>query len=115
MPIRQTWIFKFTPQLRSWPGRKADAYQSKYAAALAQAQERIHRLSMEFKRTKHIHDGLTAGVQCPMCRQTITEQTLPQVKGEFAASLRRIQAEGCQLTAQCKEVQELGRQGADRF
>ena len=76
--------------------RKADAYQSKYAAALAQAQERIHRLSMEFKRTKHIHDGLTAGVQCPMCRQTITEQTLPQVKGEFAASLRRIQAEGCQ-------------------
>ena len=60
--------------------RKADAYQSKYAAALAQAQERIHRLSMEFKRTKHIHDGLTAGVQCPMCRQTITEQTLPQVK-----------------------------------
>ena len=87
--------------------RKADAYQSKYAAALAQAQERIHRLSMEFKRTKHIHDGLTAGVQCPMCRQTITEQTLPQVKGEFAASLRRIQAEGCQLTAQCKEVQEL--------
>ncbi|MDB7918532.1 hypothetical protein [Flavonifractor plautii] len=87
--------------------RKADAYQSKYAAALAQAQERIHRLSMEFKRTKHIHDGLTAGGQCPMCRQTITEQTLPQVKGEFAASLRRIQAEGCQLTAQCKEVQEL--------
>ena len=62
---------------------------------------------MEFKRTKHIHDGLTAGGQCPMCRQTITEQTLPQVKGEFAASLRRIQAEGCQLTAQCKEVQEL--------
>ena len=29
------------------------------------------------------------------------------MKGEFAASLRRIQAEGCQLTAQCKEVQEL--------
>ena len=87
--------------------RKADTYQSKYAAALAQAQERIQRLSMEFKRTKHIYDGLKAGVQCPMCRQTITEQTLPQVKTEFAVSLRRIQAEGCQLTAQFKEVQEL--------
>ena len=87
--------------------RKADTYQSKYATALAQAQERIQRLSMEFKRTKHIYDGLKAGVQCPMCRQTITEQTLPQVKTEFAASLRRIQAEGCQLTAQFKEVQEL--------
>lgn len=87
--------------------RKADTYQSKYAAALAQAQERIQRLSMEFKRIKHIYDGLKAGVQCPMCRQTITEQTLPQVKTEFAASLRRIQAEGCQLTAQFKEVQEL--------
>ena len=29
------------------------------------------------------------------------------MKTEFAASLRRIQAEGCQLTAQFKEVQEL--------
>lgn len=87
--------------------RKAETYQSKYAAALAQAQERIQRLSMEFKRTKHIYNGLKEGVQCPMCRQTITEQTLPQVKTEFAASLRRIQGEGCQLTAQFKEVQEL--------
>ena len=88
-------------------GRKADTYQSKYADALAQAQARIHKLSVELKQTKHIHDGLKAGVKCPMCRQTITEQTLPQVKGEFTASLRRIQAEGCQLTAQFKEVQEL--------
>lgn len=87
--------------------RKAEIYQSKYAAALAQAQERINALSAQFKRTKHIHDGLKAGVQCPMCRQTVTEQTLSQVKQEFAASLRRIQAEGCQLTAQFKEVQEL--------
>lgn len=87
--------------------RKAETYQSKYAAALAQAQERIQRLSVEFKRTKHIYNGLKEGVQCPMCRQTITEQTLPQVKTEFAASLRRIQGEGCQLTAQFKEVQEL--------
>ena len=87
--------------------RKAELYQSKYADALAQAQARIQRLSVEFKRSKHIYDGLKAGVRCPMCRQTITEQTLPQVKTEFAASLRRIQAEGCQLTAQCKEVQEL--------
>ena len=72
MPIRQTWIFKIHAAAEKLARRKADAYQSKYAAALAQAQERIHRLSMEFKRTKHIHDGLTAGVQCPMCRQTIT-------------------------------------------
>ena len=42
-----------------------------------------------------------------MCRQTVTEQTLPQVKREFAGSLRRIQAEGRQLTAQLKELQEL--------
>lgn len=87
--------------------RKAETYQSKYAAALTQAQERIKTLGAQFNRTKYIHDGLKAGVRCPMCRQLVTEQTLPQVKQEFAASLRRIQAEGCQLTAQCKEVQEL--------
>ena len=69
---------------------------------------------MEFKRTKHIHDGLTAGVQCPMCRQTITEQTLPQVKGEFAASLRRIQAEGASSPPSAKKSRSWT-PSADRF
>lgn len=87
--------------------RKAEVYHSKYQEPLAQAQTKIKTLSAEFNRLRHIYDGLKAGVQCPLCRQTVTEQTLPQVKEEFAVSLRNIQTEGCQLTAQLKEIQEL--------
>jgi len=88
-------------------GRRADAYQSKYAAPMSETTAKLKTLRTEFSRLKYIHDGLKAGVQCPTCRQTITEQTLPQVKQEFANSLRRVQAEGRQLTAQLKELQEL--------
>ena len=87
--------------------RKADAYQSQYAKQISDTQARVNSLGAEFRRLRRIHDGLAPGVQCPVCRQTVTEQTLPQVKQEFAGSLRRIQAEGCQLTAQLKELQEL--------
>lgn len=87
--------------------RKAEIYHSKYQEALTQTQAKIKTLGAEFNRLRHIHDGLKAGVQCPLCRQTVTEQTLPQVKAEFAVSLRNIQSEGCQLTAQLKEIQEL--------
>lgn len=88
-------------------GRRADTYQSKYAAPLSETAAKLNALKAEFGRLKHIHDGLKAGVQCPTCRQVITEQTLPQVKQEFAASLRRVQADGQQLTVQFKELQEL--------
>lgn len=87
--------------------RKAEVYHSKYQEPLAQTQAKIKTLSAEFNRLRHIHNGLKAGVQCPLCRQTVTEQTLPQVKEEFAVSLRNIQSEGCQLTVQLKEIQEL--------
>lgn len=87
--------------------RKAEIYQSQYTAPFSETQAKIKALAAEYHRMKHIHDGLTAGVQCPLCRQTVTVQTLPQVKQEFAASLQRTQTEGRQLTAQLKEIQEL--------
>lgn len=87
--------------------RRADSYRSQYAAPMSETTANLNTLRTEFNRLKHIHDGLKAGIQCPTCRQTVTEQTLPQVKREFAASLHRVQTEGQQLTAQLREIQEL--------
>ena len=87
--------------------RQADTYQSQYTAPLSEVRAKVNTLSAEFHRLRHIHDGLAPGIQCPTCRQTVTEQTLPQVKQEFAVALRRIQAEGQQLTGQLKEIQAL--------
>lgn len=96
-------------------GRKAACYQSKYSEALSQTQAAIKTLRTEFARIKHIHDGLMPGVQCPVCRQTVTEQTLPQVRQEFAASLQEIRTKGCQLTAQLQEIQALDAKAQDIF
>lgn len=87
--------------------RRADVYQSQYSSQLSEIRAKVNSLGAEFKRLRHIHDGLEPGVQCPVCRQTVTEQTLSQVKQEFAGALRRVQAEGYQFTAQLKELQEL--------
>ena len=62
---------------------------------------------MEFKRTKHIHDGLTAGVQCPMCRQTNHGADIAAGEGGICRLPAPHPGRRCQLTAQCKEVQEL--------
>lgn len=66
---------------------RARTYQSQYTQALSDTQARIDSLGKEVSRQKHILSGLTPGVQCPMCKQTVTEATLPQVRQEFQTSV----------------------------
>ena len=66
---------------------RAKTYQSKYTQALADTQARIDTLKKEVSRQKYIVAGLKPGVQCPMCKQTVTEATLPKVKQEFQTSV----------------------------
>ena len=66
---------------------RAKTYQSQYTQALADTQARIDTLKKEVSRQKYIVAGLKPGVQCPMCKQTVTEATLPKVKQEFQTSV----------------------------
>ena len=59
---------------------RAREYQSQYTKQLADTQARIEGLRREVSRQRHILSGLKPGVQCPMCKQTVTEETLPQVR-----------------------------------
>lgn len=86
---------------------RAREYQSKYTQALSDAQARIDALGKEVSRQKHILSGLKPGVQCPMCKQTVTEATLPQVRAEFESSLNELCRQGQEQVAQLKELQQL--------
>lgn len=86
---------------------RAREYQSKYTQAISDAQARIDALGKEVSRQKHILSGLKPGVQCPMCKQTVTEATLPQVRTEFESSVNELCRQGREQTAHLKQVQEL--------
>ena len=66
---------------------RAKTYQSQYTQALSDTQARIDVLGKKVSRQKYIVAGLKPGVQCPMCKQTVTEASLPKVKQEFQTSV----------------------------
>lgn len=94
---------------------KARVYQSKYAQAMSDAQARIDALGQEVSRQKHIIMGLRSGVQCPMCKQTVTEATLPQVRDEFKASVNGLCRQGREQAGQLAELKELDAKALDKF
>ena len=86
---------------------RAREYQSQYTKQLADTQARIEGLRREVSRQRHILSELKPGVQCPMCKQTVTEETLPQVRKEFTVSVNELCRQGQAQTGQLKELQEL--------
>lgn len=87
--------------------RRAETYQSQYADAMAQANANIAHLRGELARQIKIAAGLTPGIQCPMCRQTITEQNLPAVRKEFEDAIVAIRVDGREQTTQLTQLREL--------
>lgn len=86
---------------------RARTYQSQYTQALSDTQARIDTLSKEVSRQKHIVAGLKPGVQCPMCRQTVTEATLPQVRQEFQTSVDDLCSQGREQMNQFAQLKAL--------
>lgn len=86
---------------------RAKTYQSKYTQALADTQARIDTLKKEVSRQKYIVAGLKPGVQCPMCKQTVTEATLPKVKQEFQTSVDSLSRQGKEQIEQFAQLKAL--------
>lgn len=95
--------------------RRAEAYQPKYAEPIAQAQAQIEALRTELARQTRILQGLAPGVQCPMCKQVVTQETLPAVRKEFEQSAAGIRYKGREKTAQLAEIQELEQKARETF
>lgn len=86
---------------------RAKTYQSQYTQALSDIQARIDALRKEVSRQKHIVAGLQPGVQCPMCKQMVTETTLPQVRQEFQSSVDDLCRQGREQMSQFAQLKAL--------
>ncbi|MDU8611482.1 hypothetical protein, partial [Collinsella aerofaciens] len=69
----------------------------------------------ELARHRHILAGLQPGIRCPMCYQTVTQETLPALKDEFEATIRRICAQGKELSGQLDELHGLDEKAREVF
>ena len=101
---------KFRDLTQKRAKREADVYHSQYAQALADTQKQINELGMELARHRHILAGLQPGIRCPMCYQT-----LPALKDEFEATIRRICAQGKELSGQLDELHGLDEKAREVF
>lgn len=106
---------KFRDLTQKRAKREADVYHSQYAQALADTQKQINELGMELARHRHILAGLQPGIRCPMCCQTVTQETLPALKDEFEATIRRICAQGKELSGQLDELHGLDEKAREVF
>lgn len=106
---------KFRDLTQKRAKREADVYHSQYAQALADTQKQINELGMELARHRHILAGLQPGIRCPMCYQTVTQETLPALKDEFEATIRRICAQGKELSGQFDELHGLDEKAREVF
>lgn len=106
---------KFRDLTQKRAKREADVYHSQYAQALADTQKQINELGMELARHRHILAGLQPGIRCPMCYQTVTQETLPALKDEFEATIRRICAQGKELSVQLDELHGLDEKAREVF
>ena len=106
---------KFRDLTQKRATREADVYHSQYAQALADTQKQINELGMELARHRHILAGLQPGIRCPMCYQTVTQETLPALKDEFEATIRRICAQGKELSGQLDELHGLDEKAREVF
>lgn len=106
---------KFRDLTQKRAKREADVYHSQYAQALADTQKQINELGMELARHRHILAGLQPGIRCPMCYQTVTQETLHALKDEFEATIRRICAQGKELSGQLDELHGLDEKAREVF
>ena len=106
---------KFRDLTQKRAKREADVYHSQYAQALADTQKQINELGMELARHRHILAGLQPGIRWPMCYQTVTQETLPALKDEFEATIRRICAQGKELSGQLDELHGLDEKAREVF
>lgn len=93
--------------LQALERRRAESYQSKFTQTISDTQAELEALRREAVRQKRIAAGLRSGLQCPVCRQTVTEETLPKLRTEFEGSLRTLTGQGREKVAQLQQLQEL--------
>ncbi len=95
--------------------RRAGVYVSPYVTKISETSAGIEQLRAQFIKENTVLDGLRPRIQCPVCKQSVTEQNIEAVKATFQASIAEITAKGRELAAQLKQLQEMEDKGREVF
>ena len=95
--------------------RQAEQYQSKYTKPLAELSAKVRELGAHYQRESAIYKAFHAGMECPTCHRSVTEQTLPEVQAAIKKTLSALYAAGTEQRNQLNELQELDRKAMETF
>lgn len=95
--------------------REGEQYQSKFTEALAEASARVKDLGVRYQRENAAYKAFHAGMECPACHRSVTEQSLPEVQAVLKKVLSELYAAGSEQRAQLIELQEMDKKAADTF
>ena len=95
--------------------RQAEQYQSKYTKPLAELSAKVRELGAHYQRESAIYKAFHAGMDCPTCHRSVTEQTLPEVQAAIKKTLSALYAAGTEQRNQLNELQELDRKAMETF
>lgn len=95
--------------------REGEQYQSKFTEALAEASARVKDLGVRYQRESAAYKAFHAGMECPACHRSVTEQSLPEVQTALKKVLSELYAAGSEQRAQLIELQEMDKKAADTF
>lgn len=95
--------------------REGEQYQSKFTEALAEASARVKDLGVRYQRESAAYKVFHAGMECPACHRSVTEQSLPEVQAALKKVLSELYAAGSERRAQLIELQEMDKKAADTF
>lgn len=95
--------------------REVEKYQSKFTEALAEASARVKDLGVRYQRESAAYKAFHAGMECPACHRSVTEQNLPEVQAALKKVLSELYAAGSEQRAQLIELQEMDKKAADTF
>ena len=95
--------------------REVEKYQSKFTEALAEASARVKDLGVRYQRENAAYKAFHAGMECPACHRSVTEQSLSEVQAALKKVLSELYAAGSKQRAQLIELQEMDKKAADTF
>ena len=95
--------------------REGEKYQSKFTEALAEASARVKDLGVRYQRENAAYKAFHAGMECPACHRSVTEQSLSEVQAALKKVLSELYAAGSEQRAQLIELQEMDKKAADTF
>ena len=95
--------------------REGEQYQSKFTEALAEASARVKDLGVRYQRENAAYKAFHAGMECPACHRSVTEQSLSEVQAALKKVLSELYAAGSEQRAQMIELQEMDKKAADTF